>query len=128
MCGTGPCANRQIVKKVLPSNEMIETSAIFTPSSKATAYAMQNGPVAPPIRTFRHSALRPCRRGQHGAVIDAFVESLDLGKLGFKRMPCCMDASAYDPAVLLKIYFYGYLNRVRSSRRLEAECQLPFPG
>lgn len=56
-------------------------------------------------------------------VIDAFVDSLDLGKLGFKTAPCSMGASSYDPAVLLKIYFYGYLNRVRSSRRLEAECR-----
>jgi transposase len=56
--------------------------------------------------------------------VDAFVDGLDLGKLGFGRVialeqgrPC------YHPAVLLKIYIYGYLNRVPSSRRLERECQ-----
>lgn len=56
-------------------------------------------------------------------VIDAFVDSLDLGKLGFKAQPSGLGASSYEPAVLLKIYLYGYLNRVRSSRRLELECR-----
>jgi transposase len=56
-------------------------------------------------------------------VIDAFADSLDLGKLGFKAQPSQVGASSYEPAVLLKIYLYGYLNRVRSSRRLELECQ-----
>src|SRR5271165_2499166 len=56
--------------------------------------------------------------------VDAFVESLDLGKLGFGRvMPLEQGRPGYDPATLLKIYIYGYLNRVPSSRRLERECQ-----
>ena len=54
--------------------------------------------------------------------IDAFVESLDLEAAGFMRVrPNEMGRPGYDPADLLRLYIYGYLNRVRSSRRLEAE-------
>ena len=54
--------------------------------------------------------------------IDAFVDSLDLEASGFQRVrPNDMGRPGYDPADLLKLYIYGYLNRVRSSRRLEAE-------
>ncbi|WKW51494.1 IS1182 family transposase [Rhodomicrobium lacus] len=57
-------------------------------------------------------------------VIDFFVDQLDLGQLGFWRVrPKLTGRPAYAPAVLLKIYVYGYLNRVPSSRRLERECQ-----
>lgn len=57
-------------------------------------------------------------------VIAAFVDALDLGELGFERAePAAMGRPAYDPADLLKLYLYGYLNRVRSSRRLERECR-----
>ena len=57
-------------------------------------------------------------------VVDAFVNSLDLEKLGFRAVrPQTRGASSFGPDILLKIYFYGYLNRVRSSRRLEAECR-----
>jgi transposase len=56
--------------------------------------------------------------------VDAFVEGLDLGKLGFGRFaPLERGRPCYHPATLLKIYIYGYLNRVPSSRRLERECQ-----
>src|SRR4029450_4064497 len=56
--------------------------------------------------------------------VDAFVDGLDLGKLGFGRViPLEKGRPCYHPAVLLKIYIYGYLNRVPSSRRLERECQ-----
>jgi len=56
-------------------------------------------------------------------VIDAFVERLDFGVLGFeKAQPAATGRPAYHPADLLKLYVYGYLNRVRSSRRLEREC------
>src|SRR6202167_317124 len=56
--------------------------------------------------------------------VDAFVEGLDLGKLGFGRVaPLEQGRPGYHPATLLKIYIYGYLNRVPSSRRLERECQ-----
>ena len=54
--------------------------------------------------------------------IDAFVDSLDLAGAGFERAePKETGRPGYDPADLLKLYIYGYLNRVRSSRRLEAE-------
>jgi transposase len=57
-------------------------------------------------------------------VIDVFVEELDLKKLGFERAePAATGRPAYSPATLLKIYVYGYLNRVQSSRRLETEAQ-----
>lgn len=55
--------------------------------------------------------------------IDAFVDGLDLASLGFARVaPKAMGRPGYSPADLLKLYIYGYLNRVRSSRRLEVEC------
>ena len=57
-------------------------------------------------------------------VIDAFVGSLDLAELGFgKALPAATGRPPYDPADLLKLYLYGYLHQVRSSRRLERECQ-----
>jgi transposase len=56
--------------------------------------------------------------------LDAFVTSLDLHALGFARAQVAATGRPpYDPAVLLKLYLYGYLHRVRSSRLLEAECQ-----
>ena len=56
-------------------------------------------------------------------VIDAFVDALDLGELGFESVePAATGRPSYHPAVLLKLYIYGYLNRVRSSRRLEREA------
>ena len=56
-------------------------------------------------------------------VIEAFVEALDLGALGFAGvLPAATGRPAYHPAVLLKLYIYGYLNRVQSSRRLEREA------
>src|SRR5487761_915070 len=55
--------------------------------------------------------------------IDAFVEKLDLQKLGFKHStPSETGRPSYDPADLLKLYIYGYLNQIRSSRKLEREC------
>src|ERR1700694_726633 len=55
--------------------------------------------------------------------IDAFVDGLDLAAAGFTRvMPEATGRPGYAPGDLLKLYIYGYLNRVRSSRRLEAEC------
>ena len=56
-------------------------------------------------------------------VIDAFVDMLDLKTFGFEHLETKnIGASAYHPSVLLKIYFYGYYNRIRSSRKLEVEC------
>jgi transposase len=59
-----------------------------------------------------------------GRVIEAFVDRLDMAKLGFVRAePADTGRPGYDPRDLLKLYLYGYLQQVRSSRRLEAECQ-----
>jgi transposase len=57
-------------------------------------------------------------------VIDAFVEALDLGALGFEGVvPEATGRPGYHPGLLLKIYVYGYINQVASSRRLEREAQ-----
>jgi transposase len=57
--------------------------------------------------------------------IDAFVASLDLAALGFNRaQPAETGRPAYDPGDLLRLYLYGYLNRVRSSRMLERETKV----
>ena len=56
-------------------------------------------------------------------VIDAFVDILDFKALGFAHLqPKKTGNPPYHPALMLRIYLYGYLNRVRSSRKLEAEC------
>jgi transposase len=55
--------------------------------------------------------------------IDSFVAKLDLKKLGFKHsVPSVTGRPSYDPGDLLKLYIYGYLNQIRSSRKLEREC------
>lgn len=58
-------------------------------------------------------------------VVDVFVDELDLGaEFGFEGVdPAATGRPAYHPAVLLKIYIYGYLNRIQSSRRLEREAE-----
>lgn len=57
-------------------------------------------------------------------VIDAFVDHLDLNELGFQRVVAkATGRPGYHPATLLKLYIYGYLNRLQSSRRLEREAQ-----
>lgn len=57
-------------------------------------------------------------------VIDVFVDQLDLGKLGFASVePEATGRPSYHPSTLLKIYIYGYLNRIQSTRRLELETQ-----
>jgi transposase len=53
--------------------------------------------------------------------IDAFVDALDLAELGFKVQPAETGRPSFHPSVHLKLYVYGYLNRVQSSRRLERE-------
>src|SRR5215510_974263 len=56
-------------------------------------------------------------------VIDAFVDKLDLSRLGFDGVaPEATGRPSYHPSVLLKLYIYGYLNQVQSSRRLEREA------
>ena len=56
-------------------------------------------------------------------VVDVFVDELDLGSMGFAGVnPEATGRPSYHPSVLLKLYIYGYLNRVQSSRRLEREA------
>jgi len=56
-------------------------------------------------------------------VVDIFVDELDIGDLGFRRnIPEATGRPGYHPSVLLKLYIYGYLNQVQSSRRLEREA------
>jgi transposase len=56
-------------------------------------------------------------------VVHVFVDELDLVNLGFEgAIPTDTGRPAYHPAILLKIYIYGYLNRIQSSRRLEREA------
>ena len=55
--------------------------------------------------------------------IEVFVESLELDRLGFRHaVPAGTGRPAYHPGDLLKLYLYGYLNKIRSSRRLMREC------
>ena len=62
-------------------------------------------------------------------VIDVFVDSLDLEGLGFQiKGKIKNGAPAYRASDLLKLYFYGYMNRVRSSRRLERESKTECGG
>ena len=56
-------------------------------------------------------------------VVDAFVDALDLAALGFDGEPEETGRPSYHPATILKIYIYGYLNQVQSSRGLERECR-----
>jgi len=60
-------------------------------------------------------------------VIDAFVDSLDIKKAGFTKSKLRKDgpkgSPAYDPADMLKLYLYGYMNRIRTTRKLENECR-----
>ena len=59
-------------------------------------------------------------------VIDAFVNKLVMSELGFERAKAAETGRpGYDPRDLLKLYLYGYLNQIRSSRRLESECGGP---
>lgn len=56
--------------------------------------------------------------------VEVFIDELDLGTLGFDGInPAATGRPSYHPAVLLKLYLYGYLNRIQSSRRLEREAQ-----
>ena len=54
--------------------------------------------------------------------IDAFIGSLDVGAMGFKAEPAKEGRPGYDPCDMLKLYMYGYLNHIRSSRRLQKEA------
>lgn len=57
-------------------------------------------------------------------IVDVFIGELDLVALGFDgASPAATGRPSYHPAAMLKLYLYGYLNRIQSSRRLERECQ-----
>lgn len=57
-------------------------------------------------------------------VIDAFVDKLELGRLGFVIRPAKLEGRpSFEESIFLKIYLYGYINGIRSSRKLEKECQ-----
>jgi len=55
-------------------------------------------------------------------VIDVFIDGIDLSDMGFKTAPKDTGRPAYHPATMLKLYVYGYLNRILSTRRLEREA------
>ena len=55
-------------------------------------------------------------------VIDVFIDGIDLSGMGFKTAPKDTGRPAYHPATMLKLYVYGYLNRIQSTRRLEREA------
>jgi len=55
-------------------------------------------------------------------VVDAFVEALDFAEMGFDTLAAATGRPGYHPGLLLKLYIYGYLNRIQSSRRLEREA------
>lgn len=78
----------------------------------------QQATLLPPVLDEYVDSTAPVR------VIDGFVEGLDFVALGFERAaPASTGRPGYDPRDLLKLYIYGYLNEVRSSRRLERECR-----
>ena len=56
-------------------------------------------------------------------VVDVFIDDLDVSGLGFRTEPNATGRPSYHPKMMLKLYVYGYLNRVQSSRRLEREAQ-----
>ena len=56
-------------------------------------------------------------------VIDVFIDDLDVSGLGFRSEPAATGRPGYHPKLMLKLYVYGYLNRVQSSRRLEVKSQ-----
>lgn len=55
-------------------------------------------------------------------IIEAFVQQLDMASLGFKAEPAAEGRPGYDPRDMLKLYIYGYLNKIRSSRKLQTEA------
>ena len=55
-------------------------------------------------------------------VVDVFIDDIDLANMGFKTQPAETGRPSYHPSTMLKLFIYGYLNRVQSSRRLEREA------
>ena len=57
-------------------------------------------------------------------VVDVFIDRLNLSNLGFRTVPAETGRPSYHPSKMLKLFIYGYLNRVQSSRRLEREGEM----
>jgi transposase len=103
------------VVSFLPLECQVEADVIASTLSKVW--------IAAKARFFRGAWETGVARTNAVRVIEAFVEGLDLGELGFGGVdPKATGRPAYHPSVLLKLYIYGYLNRVQSSRRLEREA------
>lgn len=84
-------------------------------SLRSAACSRRSGRIAERERSAEDNPIR---------LVDAFVEELELRGLGFDgAAPAQTERPSYHPAVLLKIYIYGSLNRIQSSRRLEREAQ-----
>src|SRR5665811_2165618 len=74
------------------------------------------------IPLFASSLEAAIAQDNEARLIDMFVDSLKLADFGFKFKFMENGRPAYHPSVLLKLYIYGYMNRIRSSRTLEKEC------
>jgi len=74
------------------------------------------------ISLFQNSLEELIERDNVVRFIDAYVESLNMSKLGFHMHENRKGAPAYRPQLKLKIYIYGYFNKIRASRLLEVEC------
>jgi transposase len=84
----------------------------------------KNGEDREQIILFPESIEEYVEENDTARVVDAYVDSLDLANLGFNRwQPKDTGRPAYNPKDLLKLYIYGYMNRIRSSRRLETESK-----
>src|ERR1700751_3997714 len=95
------CTIRHMTNRVFKSGESREQSCFLPP--RIEDYVGADNPVR---------------------AIDSFVDALDLAELGFRHAKRGVGAGQppYDPSDLLKLYLYGYINRIRSSRRLEQEA------
>ena len=125
--GHGQPCRRQIVKKSPPILARPQNRAIFDaspppgPTNKIMSH--RTGQDRVQFCLFATPLDEMIPQDNIVRVIDAFVDAIDLDKLGFTHVTSLKrGAPPYHPGVLLKIYMYGYLNRVRSSRRLEVEC------
>jgi transposase len=91
---------------------------VFGPMSYIRGEGRNQGTLFPVLLDDLVPADHVCR------VIDAFVNRLKMIALGLERAEAAdTGRPGYDPRDLLKLYLYGYLNQIRSSRRLEAECR-----
>jgi len=104
-------------------SDPIREAALHGETLQARLSPHPGSPFAPTGRRLR-------QQNQSVRAIDAYADTLDLGALGFTHTDGPQTdrdpgpgQPAFDLAMRLKLYLYGYLNRVRNSRRLECECQ-----